>query len=58
MNCGRASPGELVFLELRGYLDYNRLDYKLSYWRSRSQSDDGAEIMSPAFSLRRFGAAR
>jgi hypothetical protein len=26
-----------VFLELRGYLDYNRLDHELSYWRSRSQ---------------------
>ena len=106
---GRALE-QLVFLELRGYLDYNRLDHKLSYWRSRSQfevdfvvgdeigvevksksrvsprdykglhalgeevrlkrkivvcrekmrrrTDDGAEIMSPCFSLKSFGAAR
>ena len=33
---GRALE-HLVFLELRSYLDYQRLDHKLSYWRSRSQ---------------------
>jgi predicted AAA+ superfamily ATPase len=33
---GRALE-QLVFLELRGYLDYHRLDHQLSYWRSRSQ---------------------
>ncbi len=27
----------LIFLELRSYLDYKRLDYPLAYWRSRSQ---------------------
>jgi len=33
---GRALE-HLVFLELRGYLDYRRLDHELTYWRSRSQ---------------------
>jgi uncharacterized protein len=28
---------QLIFLELKAYLDYRRLDAKLSYWRSRSQ---------------------
>jgi predicted AAA+ superfamily ATPase len=27
----------LIFLELRAYLDYRRLDRQLTYWRSRSQ---------------------
>jgi predicted AAA+ superfamily ATPase len=27
----------LIFLELRSYLDYHRLDHELTYWRSRSQ---------------------
>ncbi len=31
---GRALE-HLVFLELRGYLDYRRLDHELTYWRSR-----------------------
>ena len=26
-----------MFLELRAYLDYYRLDHPLTYWRSRSQ---------------------
>jgi predicted AAA+ superfamily ATPase len=33
---GRALE-HLVFLELRSFLDYRRLDYELTYWRSRSQ---------------------
>lgn len=33
---GRALE-HLVFLELRAYLDYQRLDHPLTYWRSRSQ---------------------
>jgi len=33
---GRALE-HFVFLELRAYLDYRRLDYPLTYWRSRSQ---------------------
>jgi predicted AAA+ superfamily ATPase len=33
---GRALE-HLVFLELRSYLDYRRLDHELTYWRSRSQ---------------------
>lgn len=33
---GRALE-HLVFLELRAYLDYHRLDHPLTYWRSRSQ---------------------
>jgi predicted AAA+ superfamily ATPase len=33
---GRALE-HLVFLELRSFLDYRRLDYDLTYWRSRSQ---------------------
>ena len=33
---GRALE-HLVFLEMRGYLDYRRLDHELTYWRSRSQ---------------------
>jgi uncharacterized protein len=33
---GRALE-HLVFLELRAYLDYRRLDHDLTYWRSRSQ---------------------
>jgi predicted AAA+ superfamily ATPase len=33
---GRALE-HLVFLELRAYLDYRRLDAPLAYWRSRSQ---------------------
>lgn len=33
---GRALE-HLVFLELRAYLDYRRLDHPLTYWRSRSQ---------------------
>jgi predicted AAA+ superfamily ATPase len=32
---GRALE-HLVFLELRTYLDYRRLDHELTYWRSRS----------------------
>jgi len=27
----------LIFLELRSFLDYHRLDHELTYWRSRSQ---------------------
>lgn len=33
---GRALE-HFIFLELRAYLDYRRLDYPLTYWRSRSQ---------------------
>lgn len=33
---GRALE-HLIFLELRAYLDYRRLDRQLTYWRSRSQ---------------------
>jgi len=33
---GRALE-HLVFLELRSFLDYRRLDHELTYWRSRSQ---------------------
>lgn len=33
---GRALE-HLVFLELRGFLDYQRRDERLTYWRSRSQ---------------------
>ena len=33
---GRALE-HLIFLELRGFLDYHRLDHELTYWRSRSQ---------------------
>ena len=33
---GRALE-HFIFLELRAYLDYHRLDYQLAYWRSRSQ---------------------
>ena len=33
---GRALE-HLIFLELRSYLDYHRLDHDLTYWRSRSQ---------------------
>jgi predicted AAA+ superfamily ATPase len=33
---GRALE-HLIFLELRGFLDYHRLDHDLTYWRSRSQ---------------------
>lgn len=33
---GRALE-HLVFLELRSFLDYSRLDHELTYWRSRSQ---------------------
>jgi predicted AAA+ superfamily ATPase len=33
---GRALE-HLIFLELRAYLDYRRLDDELTYWRSRSQ---------------------
>ena len=33
---GRALE-HLVFLEVRAYLDYRRLDHELTYWRSRSQ---------------------
>jgi len=33
---GRALE-HLIFLELRSYLDYHRLDHELTYWRSRSQ---------------------
>ena len=33
---GRALE-HLIFLELRAYLDYRRLDQPLTYWRSRSQ---------------------
>jgi predicted AAA+ superfamily ATPase len=33
---GRALE-HLVFLELRAYLDYRRLDHPLTYWRSQSQ---------------------
>jgi predicted AAA+ superfamily ATPase len=33
---GRALE-HFVFLELRAYLDYRRLDHQLTYWRSRSQ---------------------
>jgi predicted AAA+ superfamily ATPase len=33
---GRALE-HLVFLELRSFLDYRRLDHDLTYWRSRSQ---------------------
>jgi predicted AAA+ superfamily ATPase len=33
---GRALE-HLVFLELRAFLDYRRLDHELTYWRSRSQ---------------------
>jgi len=33
---GRALE-HLVFLELRSFLDYHRLDHELTYWRSRSQ---------------------
>jgi predicted AAA+ superfamily ATPase len=33
---GRALE-HFVFLELRAYLDYRRLDHPLTYWRSRSQ---------------------
>lgn len=33
---GRALE-HLVFLELRAYLDYRRIDHPLTYWRSRSQ---------------------
>lgn len=35
-NFGRAVE-HLIFLELRAYLDYSRLDLSLTYWRSRSQ---------------------
>ncbi len=43
---GRIEPGSelfgralehLIFLEVRAYLDYRRLDHPLTYWRSRSQ---------------------
>ena len=46
MRRGRVTPGSvefgralehLMFLELRAYLDYRRLDLPLTYWRSRSQ---------------------
>ena len=33
---GRALE-HLIFLELRSFLDYRRLDYELTYWRSQSQ---------------------
>ena len=33
---GRALE-HLIFLEVRAYLDYRRLDHPLTYWRSRSQ---------------------
>jgi predicted AAA+ superfamily ATPase len=33
---GRALE-HFIFLELRAYLDYRRLDHQLAYWRSRSQ---------------------
>jgi len=33
---GRALE-QLIFLELRSFLDYHRLDHELTYWRSRSQ---------------------
>jgi predicted AAA+ superfamily ATPase len=33
---GRALE-HLIFLELRAFLDYHRLDHELTYWRSRSQ---------------------
>jgi predicted AAA+ superfamily ATPase len=33
---GRALE-HLIFLELRSFLDYRRLDHDLTYWRSRSQ---------------------
>ncbi len=33
---GRALE-HFIFLELRAYLDYRRLDHPLTYWRSRSQ---------------------
>ncbi len=33
---GRALE-HLIFLELRSFLDYHRLDHELTYWRSRSQ---------------------
>jgi uncharacterized protein len=33
---GRALE-HLIFLELRSFLDYQRLDHDLTYWRSRSQ---------------------
>lgn len=33
---GRALE-HLIFLELRSYVDYHRLDHDLTYWRSRSQ---------------------
>jgi predicted AAA+ superfamily ATPase len=33
---GRALE-HLIFLELRSFLDYSRLDHELTYWRSRSQ---------------------
>lgn len=33
---GRALE-HLIFLELRSFLDYRRLDFELTYWRSRSQ---------------------
>jgi predicted AAA+ superfamily ATPase len=33
---GRALE-HLIFLELRAYLDYHRLDAPLTYWRSRSR---------------------
>ena len=33
---GRALE-HLIYLELRAYLDYRRLEHPLSYWRSRSQ---------------------
>ena len=50
---GRALE-HLVFLELRSFLDYHRLDHELTYWRSRSQfevdflvgDDIGIEVKS------------
>jgi predicted AAA+ superfamily ATPase len=35
---GRALE-HLIYLELRAYLDYRRLEHPLSYWRSRSQNE-------------------
>ncbi len=35
---GRALE-HLIFLELRGYLDYRRMDHALTYWRSRAQHE-------------------
>jgi len=48
------SKSLMVFLELRSFLDYHRLDHELTYWRSRSQfevdflvgDDIGIEVKS------------